>query len=190
MDTSRESSAPITRAVQRRISGLRAMLLQTPCSRRSNICRLPLALRSPARHRCGCGAAAAGGVTWYLLRKPRPTAKSSNAPRRDHLASSGRITDGSITETPMVTADQWQHRRDTHHAAVDRLQLPHRRCGLRGAQDVTTLAEHVHDVRTDLPIQVRYEPHNPANSIVVAENWSGLRLSADVLRAPAGHRPS
>jgi hypothetical protein len=46
------------------------------------------------------------------------------------------------------------------------------------AQDVTTLAEYVHGIRTDLPIQVRYLPQNPANSIVVAESWSGLRLSS------------
>ena len=46
------------------------------------------------------------------------------------------------------------------------------------AQDVTTLAEYVHGIRTDLPIQVRYAPHNPANSIIVAESWSGLRLNS------------
>ena len=46
------------------------------------------------------------------------------------------------------------------------------------AQDVTMLAEHVQNIRTDLPIQVRYAPHNPANSIVVAETWSGLRLNS------------
>ena len=40
------------------------------------------------------------------------------------------------------------------------------------------VAEYVHNIRTDLPIQVRYAPHNPANSIVVAETWSGLRLSS------------
>jgi hypothetical protein len=44
------------------------------------------------------------------------------------------------------------------------------------AQDVTMLPELVYGVRTDLPIQVRYAPQNPANSIVVAETWSGLRL--------------
>ena len=46
------------------------------------------------------------------------------------------------------------------------------------AQDVTALAEYVHGIRTDLPVQVRYLPQNPANSIVVAESWSGLRLSS------------
>jgi hypothetical protein len=46
------------------------------------------------------------------------------------------------------------------------------------AQDVSALADRVHGIRTDLPIQVRYSPRNPANSIVVAESWSGLRLSS------------
>jgi hypothetical protein len=46
------------------------------------------------------------------------------------------------------------------------------------AQDVTALAEQVREVRADLPIQVRYDMHNPGNSIVIAESWSGLRLNA------------
>src|SRR5260370_33936161 len=44
------------------------------------------------------------------------------------------------------------------------------------AQDVTALAEYVHGIRTKLPIQVRYAPHNPANSILVAETWGGVRV--------------
>jgi hypothetical protein len=44
------------------------------------------------------------------------------------------------------------------------------------AQDVSRLTDHVRHVRIDLPVQVRYDPHNPSNSIVVAESWSGLRL--------------
>jgi hypothetical protein len=44
------------------------------------------------------------------------------------------------------------------------------------AQDVSLLADYVRHVRIDLPIQVRYDPHNPSNSIVVSESWSGLRL--------------
>jgi len=47
---------------------------------------------------------------------------------------------------------------------------------------VTLLAEHVRDIRADLPVQVRYDPHNPANSIVVAESWNGLRMSPSPLR--------
>ena len=56
-------------------------------------------------------------------------------------------------------------------------------------QDVTALEEFVRDVRTDLPVQVRYAPHNPANSIVVSESWTGLRLAQDTPRPVLGiHR--
>ena len=47
-----------------------------------------------------------------------------------------------------------------------------------GAQDVSPLAEHLRHVRLDLPIQVRFDPRSPADSIVVAESWTGLRHDA------------
>ena len=96
----------------------------------------------------------------------------------------GRITDGTIMDT-MVTETR------KHHGgplAQDDRSIPtpqiivyvYRIAGVtyECAQDVTALAEYVHGIRTDLPIQVRYLPQNPANSIVVAESWSGLRLSS------------
>ena len=56
------------------------------------------------------------------------------------------------------------------------------------AQDVSMLADRVDGIRTDLPVQVRYAPHNPGNSIVVAESWSGLRLiSSNPFRAGSRH---
>jgi hypothetical protein len=113
--------------------------------------------------------AAAGGLAWYLFRRPRPTAEEIERARRDLLAAQGRITDGSIAEAPGPEDD----------AASPRLILYNYRIAgvtYEAAQDVTTLGDLVQDVRSDLPIQVRYEPHNPANSIVVAESWSGLRL--------------
>lgn len=137
-------------------------------------------LRSPRNIAAAVAAAAAiGGVAWYFLRRPRLTEEEIEHARRDHLASVGRITDGSITETPFV-------QEETH---TPRLIVYNYRIGgvcYEAAQDVTALTEKVRDVRTDLPVQVRYEPHNPANSIVVAESWSGLRLSADVPRPVPG----
>ena len=141
---------------------------------------LSLPLRSPRNAAATAAAAAAiAGVTWYLMRKPKPSEEELEHARRVHLASIGRITDGSITETPVGQED----------VSIPRLIVYNYRIGgvsYEAAQDVTALAEMVRDVRTDLPVQVRYEPHNPANSIVVAEGWSGLRLSADVPRPVLG----
>ena len=44
------------------------------------------------------------------------------------------------------------------------------------SQDVSRLRLFVpHDVASLGPICVKYDPRNPANSIVLAEEWSGLR---------------
>ncbi len=126
-------------------------------------------------------AAAVGGIAWFLLRRQRPTAEEIERARREQLASSGRITDGSITDAPFSQQDD----------ATPPQQIivyNYRIAGVayEAAQDVTSLGDLVRDIRTDLPIQVRYEPHNPANSIVVAESWSGLRLGIPHSQKDAG----
>ena len=46
------------------------------------------------------------------------------------------------------------------------------------SQDVSLLKEHLPRVLSvDGPVSVRYDARNPANSIVLAEQWSGLRES-------------
>lgn len=115
--------------------------------------------------------AAVGGVAWFLFRRPRPTPEELERARRKLLAAQGRITDGSITDAPS---------REEQADAPRLILYNYRIAGVtyEAAQDVTGLGDLVRDMRTDLPVQVRYEPHNPANSIVVAEEWSGLRLGA------------
>ena len=117
------------------------------------------------------GAAAVAGIAWYALRRPRPNPEEIERERRDLLASIGRITDGTIIDAPV--------QQDNSDAGPLIIVYNYRIAGVsyECAQDVTQLAEHVRDVRADLPIQVRYDLHNPANSIIVAESWSGLRLS-------------
>ncbi len=134
--------------------------------------QLSLQLRSPRNlFAIGVGTAAVVGIAWYALRRPRPSAEEIERDRRDLLATTGRITDGSITEAPL--------QQDDSNAMPLIIVYNYRISGVtyECAQDVTLLTDHVRDVRADLPIQVRYDPHNPANSIVVAESWSGLRLS-------------
>jgi len=145
---------------------------------------LPLSLRSPGVITAiGVGVASAIGIAIYAFTRRKPTAEEIERERRELLARSGRITDGTIMDT-MVTearnATEVLERDDRSIPTPHIIVYNYRIAGVtyECAQDVTALAEYVHGIRTDLPIQVRYLPQNPANSIVVAESWSGLRLSS------------
>ena len=48
------------------------------------------------------------------------------------------------------------------------------------SQDVTHLRQFIdlYSCRLGLPASVRYDPHNPGDSIVISETWSGLRKPA------------
>lgn len=147
---------------------------------------LSLSLRSP-RVITGivAGAITVIGVATYVLTRRRPTAEEIERERRELLARSGRITDGTIMDTMItevrnaaVSAPEVSTSGDSSAPTPQIIVYNYRIAGVtyECAQDVTTLAEYVHGIRTDLPVQVRYLPQNPANSIVVAESWSGLRL--------------
>ncbi len=149
---------------------------------------LPLPLRSPhVLVTIGVGLVTAVAVASYVLTRRKPTAEEVERERRELLARSGRITDGTIMDTMIMEARSAAISiPEVPAAADDSAPTPqiivynYRIAGVtyECAQDVTALAEYVHGIRTDLPIQVRYAPQNPANSIVVAESWSGLRLSS------------
>jgi hypothetical protein len=152
------------------------------------------------------GAAAALGLACYAYLRPRTDPNEMERRRRLFLAQHGRITDASLIDTNLSEASNSGDRQfggnnahsarpiespsldaasyDDPDAASQEDPVPslliytYRVSGVsyECAQDVSLLAEHVRHVRVDLPIQVRYDPHNPSNSIVVAESWSGLRL--------------
>jgi hypothetical protein len=149
---------------------------------------VPLPLRSPrVIAAIGVGVVAAVGVASYVLTRRKPTAEELERERRDLLAQSGRITDGTIMDTMITETRQADPSPPETDASPngsaptpDIIVYNYRIAGVtyECAQDVTALADYVHNIRTDLPIQVRYAPHNPANSIIVAESWSGLRLNS------------
>ncbi len=150
-----------------------------------NPSHLPLLLRSPRVVAAACAAvAAATGTAIYLLTRRKPSAEELERERRDLLARAGRITDGTIMDTMVAQArtepDPIPAAPEDAAPTPNIIVYNYRIAGVtyECAQDVSTLAEYVHDIRTDLPIQVRYAPHNPGNSIVVAESWSGLRLKS------------
>lgn len=133
--------------------------------------QLGIAFRSP-RVLTGVAftLAAIAGITSLRLTRKRPSEEELELDRRSLLASAGRIVDGSITETHWIGDDP--------EPVPSTLVYRYRAAGVtyECAQDVRRLREHVRDVRIDLPIQVRFDPRNPGNSIVVAESWSGLRI--------------
>lgn len=149
---------------------------------------LPLSLRSPGVIAgIVAGAVTVIGIAAYVMTRRKPTAEELERERRELLARSGRITDGTIMDTMItearitaVSVPEVSAQTDNSAATPQIIVYNYRIAGVtyECAQDVTALAEYVHGIRTDLPVQVRYLPQNPANSIIVAESWSGLRLNS------------
>jgi hypothetical protein len=138
---------------------------------------LPLFLRSPRNVLAvGFGIATVAGITSYILTRRKPTAEEIERDRRDHLALTGRITDGSITETQWIASNSVEPTTPSDTPAILIYRYMIAGVTYECAQDVRTLADYVRHVRIDLPVQVRFDPRNPGNSIVVAEAWSGLRF--------------
>jgi len=114
-------------------------------------------------------------VAVYLLvrRKPR-TADDLERERRSWLEGMGRITDGTVIDVQELEAQEKEKRR----AAV-MLIYKYDVAGVsyECSQDVTYLRQwiNLHSCRLGLHTSVKYDPLNPGNSLVVSENWMGLR---------------
>lgn len=130
------------------------------------------------------------GLAIYFFTRKRPTPEDLERERRDLIALTGRITDGTIMDTVVNrTSDATNSTDELPEASEETTPIPsvivynYRIAGVtyECAQDVTSLASYVRGVRSDLPIQVRYAPRNPGNSIIVADSWSGLRLNTTQL---------
>ncbi len=128
------------------------------------------ALRAP-RTLTLIGVSIAAVAAWFAWRRTQvePTPEELEGERREFLSAVGRITDGTILET------YWSDdpAADTPHTLLYQYRIGG--VTYECAQDVHLLADHLRHIRIDLPIQVRFDPRNPADSMVVAEAWSGLR---------------
>jgi len=112
-----------------------------------------------------------GGIWWYVV-SHRPSAEEVERRRRDHLTNHGRITDGLIVDARSLAGEE------TLDPTPEVLVYSYRLAGVvyNCAQDVSMLPEQVRGYRIDQPIQIRYDPQHPGNSILVSETWSGLWL--------------
>jgi hypothetical protein len=112
---------------------------------------------------------------WLIVLARRPTAFEIERRRREELATKGRITDGVILDARTLT------NQDSISLTPEVLVYSYSLAGLtyNCAQDVSSLPDRVAGFRLDQAVQVRYDPRNPGNSILVSESWSGLWLPSE-----------
>lgn len=117
-----------------------------------------------------------GVVSWISLRR-RPSPEELERERRAQLVRAGRIIDGTILDISEFdsTGDEGpgEVRLIIYKYAIGGVEYE---C----SQDVSSLRDHVktEDLHLGFPCSVRYDVHRPENSIVIAENWSGIRTTA------------
>ena len=124
------------------------------------------------------GAALLALGLWLVFHK-RPTAEELERARRLFLAHSGRLVDGMLLDVCEVEAEDGR--------TLTMLLYSYRIGGVdyESSQDITDMRDVVDalQVRAGFPCSARYQPGNPHNSIVVAEEWSGLRVGLPVYPA-------
>ena len=108
----------------------------------------------------------------WLLRRHRPTPEEIERMRRDFLAQYGRIVDGMLLDVRELD--------DGNGRTITLFFYSYTTGGVEYecSQDVTVIREAAKptQVRPGFPCSVRYQQGSPQNSIVVAEEWSGLRI--------------
>lgn len=119
---------------------------------------------------------------WLVLR-PRPTPEEIEKGRRRFLVQSGRLVDGMLLDAYEV--DVPSRKKNAEARKLTLLRFNYRIGGVNYecSQDITDISPvlDTEQVRAGFPCTVRYQPGNPQNSIVVAEEWSGLRAGLPVL---------
>jgi hypothetical protein len=107
-------------------------------------------------------AVVVGLIVWLRWKDSRLLPEERERLRRATLVTRGKMGDATLTEVHDDFLFYAYLVRGVEYAA---------------SQDVTRLRDRVPpDLSSLAAVSVRYDPKNPANSIVVAEEWSGLRL--------------
>jgi hypothetical protein len=119
-------------------------------------------------------AAVGGLVLWWVLTH-RKTAEERERLRREHLVLHGRIIDGSVLD--------WSEQPNSSDLGTLMYRYSIGGVSYECAQDLAFLKGTALIDATCLgrPASVRYDPKNPANSIIMAEGWSGLQHPNRVL---------
>jgi len=105
---------------------------------------------------------ALGALAGYRAWKSsRITPEERERSRRTALAARGKLGDASLVDVRGEMVVYSYDIRGVEYTA---------------SQDVSSIREYLPaEESLSGPVWVRYDPKNPANSIVLAENWTGLR---------------
>ncbi len=123
-----------------------------------------------------------------LSRKNKKPAEEIELERRTDLSRGGRIIDGNVIDV-LELEDEGTGRQ------MVLLVYTYDVAGVtyEASQDVTYLRQFIdlYSCRLGLPASVKYDPHNPGDSIVISETWSGLRKPQVIFsRGPAAESDS
>jgi hypothetical protein len=118
-----------------------------------------------------------GGVAAWLALRRRPSPEEIERERRANLVRTGRIKDGTILDISEMESGEPAETREIRFILY---KYEIGGVAYECSQEVTALAGYMkpEDLRLGFPCSVRYDVRRPENSIVVAENWSGLRQTA------------
>jgi hypothetical protein len=118
--------------------------------------------------------AAIVGYAW-LSRRNKQSQEQMERERRSRLTLAGRIIDGNVMDVLELEDDESGQQMILLIYKYDVAGVTY-----EASQDVTHLRQFidVYSCRLGLPTSVKYDPHNPGDSIVISETWSGLRKSA------------
>lgn len=135
----------------------------------------------------GGAAVAAIGMIIYAFLRPEGDPEAEERKRRLHLNQIGRIAEGQVVDLVERPPEPKKPRKRLFGGASPLLDLRPRHLvsysyAISGvvyqtSQDITGLESQVRLDRLvpGQPASVKYDPSNPVDSILVADDWSGLR---------------
>ena len=135
----------------------------------------------------GVGTVLAVGLIAFAFVRPHIDPEEEERKRRLHLNHIGRIAEGQVVDLREQVPEPSEERRGIlprAHALADprprhMVSYSYSISGVtyHTAQDVTGLESQVRFDRLMAGQQasVNYDPYNPSDSILVADDWSGLR---------------
>lgn len=109
-----------------------------------------------------------------LSRKDKKPEEQVERERRTQLTLGGRIIDGNVIDVLELEDDGSGRQTILLIYTYDVAGVTY-----EASQDVTHLRQFIdlYSCRLGLPASVKYDPHNPGDSLVISETWSGLRKS-------------